>query len=61
MSATRHARANDAGLAAALALAMLTVPACARQAGTVQPNVPPAANAEQQVTLDRVVGSLMAT
>jgi hypothetical protein len=46
---------NDAGLAAALTLAMLSAPAYARQPAPVQPNVPPAANAGQQVMLDRVV------
>jgi hypothetical protein len=63
MSATRYGRAIDAGLAAALALAMLTAPADARQmvhgpapvVAPVQLNAPPAANAGGQVTLDRVV------
>jgi hypothetical protein len=52
----------DAGLAAALGLAMLTLPACARQVGhgpapLVPPaqNAPPAANEADQVMLDRVV------
>src|ERR1039458_2403116 len=63
MSTTGHGRAIDAGLAAALALAMLTAPADARQmvhgpapvVTPVQLNAPPAANAGEQVTLDRVV------
>jgi hypothetical protein len=56
MSATGHGRAKDAGLAAALVLAMLTLPARARQSMPVPP-VPntQAAHAEEMVTLDRVV------
>jgi hypothetical protein len=62
MSATKHGRARDVRLASALAVALLTVPACARQimhgpapVAPPVPNKPPAASAEDQVTLDRVV------
>ncbi len=62
MSVTGQRRAIDAGLVAALALAMLTAPAAARQimhgpAPLVPPvpNAPPAPKAGEQVTLDRVV------
>ena len=61
MSTTGHGRRMDAGLAAALGLAMLTLPACARQVvqGPAPPVPPvpnmPAGNAGGQVTLDRVV------
>jgi hypothetical protein len=54
MSATRHGRAIDRGLAAALALAMLTAHAHARQMPGEQGKVSPS-TAGQQVTLDRVV------
>jgi hypothetical protein len=57
MSATKHRRGNGAGLAA-LALALMTLPACARQIvhGPV-PLVPPVPNTppEGTVMLDRVV------
>jgi hypothetical protein len=63
MSATRHGRAIDRGLAATLALAMLTAPAAARQivhgpaplVPPVRSNAPPGPDAGEQVTLDRVV------
>jgi hypothetical protein len=52
----------EAGMATALVLAMLTLPACARQImhglaplASPVPNTPPAANAGDQVMLDRVV------
>ena len=54
-----HTRGNNAGLAAALVLAMLTAPAYARQIvqgpAPLVPPTQPNANAGDQVTLDRVV------
>jgi hypothetical protein len=59
MSGRMHTRGNNAGLAAALVLAMLTAPAYARQIvqgpAPLVPPTQPNANAGDQVTLDRVV------
>ncbi|MGA1980872.1 MAG: peptidylprolyl isomerase [Acidobacteriaceae bacterium] len=60
MSATRHRRASDAGLAAALALAMLTAPAQGTEGreqgtGSREQGKTGASAAGEQVTLDRVV------